>query len=286
MARDALRGYLQLVSGLGELTRAKATEAADALLSLSSWVSTPVATQVASLADEIMAAASANRDSLTALVRAEVESALAHALAAPGGELDRARLAMVRLSRELEEVRGQVLGSPTLRTVTGSGSAAIAAMGAQLGLGGRPDVVEPSRTDGREPEQRPTQGATGSPGSTRSSRGEGARAATTAPAKRSAPARSAVPRKRVTKTAAAASRATPTRKTAVKKAAPAKKTAAKKTTVKKTTAKKTTAKKTTPAKKAAAKKAGARKATPARKTTAAKRTPATRTTGRQIPGAT
>lgn len=276
MARDALRGYLQLVSGLGDLTRAKATEAADALLSLSSWVSTPVATQVASLADEIMAAAAANRDSLTALVRAEVESALAHALVAPAGELDRARLAMVRLSRELEEVRGQVLGSPTLRTVTDSGSAAIAAMSAQLGLGGRRDVVEPSRTDGREREQRPAQGATGSPGSARSSRGEGARAATTAPAKRSAPARRAVPKKTVTKKAAAATRATPTRKTAAKKATPAKTTATKKTTPAKTTA----------AEKAAAKKAAPRKATPARKTTTAKRAPATRTTGKQIPGAT
>ncbi len=266
MALDALKGYLQLASGLGELTRAKATEAADGLLSLSSsMVSAPVASQVASLADELMSAASANRESVKALVRAEVESAVAHALAAPGGELDRARLAMARLSTDLEEIRGQVLGSPVLRTVTGSGAAAIAALTGQLGRGDSHDVAS-SRPEHDHQNKVPTEAQQGSPASSAIIRSEVSMATTTtAPTARKAVVKKAPPAKKAAvKRTTAATKATPAKKAVVKKAAPATKVTAKapavtKTAVTKTVVTKTTASKAAPAKTTTAKTTTAKK---------------------------
>ena len=129
MVFDAIRGYLQLASGLTELSRARATEVANAVLNLpTSMASGPMAAQVAALADELLAAATANRASLLALVRSEVENAVGRAPLVPAADLDRARAGLMRLSTELEELRGQVLGSPAVRSAAESGHAAIAAL--------------------------------------------------------------------------------------------------------------------------------------------------------------
>ena len=129
MVFDAIRGYLQLASGLTELSRARATEVANAVLNLpTSMASGPMAAQVAALADELLAAAIANRASLLALVRSEVENAVGRAPLVPAADLDRARAGLMRLSTELEELRGQVLGSPAVRSAAESGHAAIAAL--------------------------------------------------------------------------------------------------------------------------------------------------------------
>ncbi len=143
MVFDAIRGYLQLASGLTELSRARATEVANAVLNLpTSMASGPMAAQVAALADELLAAATANRASLLALVRSEVENAVGRAPLVPAADLDRARAGLMRLSTELEELRGQVLGSPAVRSAAESGHAAIAALtghhtGEQLPPSGR-----------------------------------------------------------------------------------------------------------------------------------------------------
>ncbi len=79
MVFDSVRGYVQLASGLSELTRARATEAAHGLLSLQgSGIESggKLAVQVSALAEELLAAATANRHSLTALVRSEVDAAV------------------------------------------------------------------------------------------------------------------------------------------------------------------------------------------------------------------
>jgi len=129
MVFDAIRGYLQLASGLTELSRARATEVANAVLNLpTSMASGPMAAQVAALADELLAAATANRASLLALVRSEVENAVGRAPLVPAADLGRARAGLMRLSTELEELRGQVLGSPAVRSAAESGHAAIAAL--------------------------------------------------------------------------------------------------------------------------------------------------------------
>ena len=129
MAMDGLRGYLQLASGLAEMSRARATEAASALLSLSSGLtsgrsSANVQVQVQELAEELLAAAAANRRSLIALVRSEVERAVARS-PIPPDELDRARAAVAKLSADVEALQAQLLTNP-----------AVGEVAAKLGLAG------------------------------------------------------------------------------------------------------------------------------------------------------
>jgi hypothetical protein len=255
MAMDGLRGYLQLASGLAETSKAKATEAASALLALSSGLSggragTNVQVQVQELAEELMAAAAANRRSLLALIRAEVERAVART-PIPPDEMDRARAAVAKLSADVDELRAQVLANP-----------AIGEVAARLGLAGRSATrpAEPFAGD---------EGA-GIGGTRADSVGEGVvvDAAFTGPVEDSVPAppRRRPPRKQIADRAATTTAA----KTGTAKKSTAKKSTAKTTTARKTTARKTTARKTaakgTPATttavttKSAAKKTGAKKA--------------------------
>jgi hypothetical protein len=79
MAFESVRAYVQLASGLTELTRARAMEAAQGLLSLPATgiaTGTKMASQASALADELFAAAASNRSNLTALVRTEVDAAI------------------------------------------------------------------------------------------------------------------------------------------------------------------------------------------------------------------
>ncbi len=240
MALDALKGYLQLASGLGDLTRAKATEVADGLLALSSSVvSTPAASQVASLADELMSAAAVNRESLKALVRAEVESAVAHALAAVTGQFGRvspdAPAAGHEQDRQLKDSTATQPGSPVSSPII------------------RSEV---------------------SMATTKTAPAKKAVVKKAAPATKAASAKKAATTKVATTTQAA-----PARKAVVKKAAPTKAAPAKKAaTTKAAPAKKAATTKAAPAKKAAttkaapAKKAVVKKSVPATKTTATKTT--------------
>jgi hypothetical protein len=80
MSFESVRPYVQLASGLGDLTRARAMEAAQGLLSLPVLgiaTGTKMASQAGDLADELLAMAAANRSNLTALVRSEVDVAIA-----------------------------------------------------------------------------------------------------------------------------------------------------------------------------------------------------------------
>ena len=79
MVFESVRGYVELASGLSDLTRARAMEAAQGLLSLPAAgvaTGTKMAGQASALADELLAAATVNRTNLTALVRTEVELAI------------------------------------------------------------------------------------------------------------------------------------------------------------------------------------------------------------------
>lgn len=125
MVFDAIRGYIQLASGLTELSRTRVTEAANAVLNLpTTMASGEMAAQVTALAEEILAAATANRASLVAIVRTEVENAVGRAGLVPAADLERARAGLVRLSAELEELRTQMLGSAAVRSATQSGATA------------------------------------------------------------------------------------------------------------------------------------------------------------------
>jgi hypothetical protein len=79
MVFESVRGYVELASGLSDLTRARAMEAAQGLLSLPAAgvaTGTKMAGQASALADELLAAATVNRTNLTALVRTEVDLAI------------------------------------------------------------------------------------------------------------------------------------------------------------------------------------------------------------------
>ena len=229
MAFEAVRGYVQLASGLGEMTKAKALEAAQGLLALPRADEIGKrAMQASVLADQILEAAKANRSNLIALVRTEIENALGRAEFARHSDVENARAAVASLSREVEELRASVLAgvahSPLGRMIPGMASSAVTTVPRRGWLREVPPAAEPRRP-------------------------------------RAAGTRTSAGRASATETAAKKTTAkkTAAKKTAAKKTT-AKKTAAKKTTAKKTTAKKTTAKKTT-ASKTAARKTGARKTT-------------------------
>jgi len=79
MVMDALRGYVQLASGLTEVTRQRAEAAAKALLQQTGAdkLTSGLSTKVNDLADEIVATSKSNRQLLQAIVTNEVEGAVA-----------------------------------------------------------------------------------------------------------------------------------------------------------------------------------------------------------------
>lgn len=113
MALDALRGYVQLASGLTEVTRRRAVDEAKALLAqrpdLDQIVSAQADTgkrvsaargQVQTLADELMATSKSNRDLLGAFVRAELERGVAALGLVRAEELDDLRARLARLEAD------------------------------------------------------------------------------------------------------------------------------------------------------------------------------------------
>jgi hypothetical protein len=97
MAIDALRSYLQLASGLTDVTRERAKAAAQALVSgnpLEGGTSavtafgTSVTANAGALADDLVAASKANRKLLIGLIRSEVDRAVHRLGLATGDEVD------------------------------------------------------------------------------------------------------------------------------------------------------------------------------------------------------
>lgn len=78
MAKRSIRAYVELASGLGEMTRARAVEAAQEILTLagSSGSAAKVSKQAEKLAGDLLKAAEQNRAQVAGLVQREVESAL------------------------------------------------------------------------------------------------------------------------------------------------------------------------------------------------------------------
>jgi polyhydroxyalkanoate synthesis regulator phasin len=131
MAFESVRSYVQLASGLGELTRAKAMDAAQGLLSLPGLDEvTKRAVQASALADQLLEGARANQASLVALVQQEVESALRRADVARVADLDAARSALATVSRELADLRDTVV---TTGVAAVGGAASRGSRGARTG---------------------------------------------------------------------------------------------------------------------------------------------------------
>ena len=139
MAFESVRSYVQLASGLGEMTKARAMDAAQGLLALPGADEvTRRAVQASTLADQLLEAARANRANLLSLIQSEVESALKRADVARVADVDAARAALTIVTKEIAELRSllattgasAVAGaarSPIGRTVVGSGAVSTAA---------------------------------------------------------------------------------------------------------------------------------------------------------------
>jgi hypothetical protein len=212
MAFEFVRGYVQLASGLGELTKARAMEAAQGLLTLPGADEVGKrAMQVSALADQLLDAARANRESLIAMVRSEVESALRRSDVVHLADLELARTAVAALTREVDDLRRSVLAEAS-RSPLGK-----ALPGAAAAISTIP-----------RPSAHPSPAATVSVAAVPERRTTGER-----PAAKKATAKKATAKKATAKKATA-------------KKATAKKATAKKSTTKKTAAKKAATKKAAP----------------------------------------
>jgi hypothetical protein len=108
MGFESVRGYIELASGLSEVTRARAMEAAQGLLSLpAAGIATgsKVAGQAGALAEELFVTATANRSNLTALVRSEVDVAVTRLGLVSAQKLEEAQAESTRLRSEVARLR-------------------------------------------------------------------------------------------------------------------------------------------------------------------------------------
>ena len=110
MVLDALRGYVQLASGLTEVTRQRAQAAAKALLQQTGadTLTTGLTSKVSELTDEIVATSKSNRQLLQAIVTNEVEGAVARLGFVRSEEVAALTRRVQTLEGELAEARAGV----------------------------------------------------------------------------------------------------------------------------------------------------------------------------------
>jgi polyhydroxyalkanoate synthesis regulator phasin len=113
MVLDGLRGYLQLATGLTDVTRERARAAARSLVTqggagVEAVVPGQVKSQVSALTDDLLAASKANRDLLLHLVRGEVERSVARLGLVSKADLDAERRRADRLEAKVRELETKV----------------------------------------------------------------------------------------------------------------------------------------------------------------------------------
>jgi polyhydroxyalkanoate synthesis regulator phasin len=116
--RDALRGYLALATGLTEVTRARATDAAKTLVAQGE----ATAEQMQSLALDLVATSQSNRAALTALVRYEIDRTLSRLGLATAEEVAAMTARLQTVEVELRALRATVAAE----TAPSKGAAATA----------------------------------------------------------------------------------------------------------------------------------------------------------------
>ena len=130
MVLDALRGYVELATGLTEVSRQRAVTEAKALLAQrgafeqllseqAKGFADDVGRQVQTVADEILATSKANREVLLALVRAEAERAVGSLGVATADEIAALRRKVERLERDLRAASAAA-GAPAQAAPTGT----------------------------------------------------------------------------------------------------------------------------------------------------------------------
>ena len=206
MAFESVRSYVQLASGLGEMTKAKAMDAAQGLLALPGADEvTRRAVQASTLADQLLDAARANRANLLTLIQGEVESALKKADVARVADVDAARTALTAVTKEIADLRAMLVATGA-SAVAGASRTPLAR---SVGVSGAVTTAHRAPAPAAEPLTP-------------------ARVRKAAPANKAAPAKKATVKKATVKKATTAKKAAPAKKAAAKKSATAKKTTAKK----------------------------------------------------------
>ena len=242
MAKNSIQGYVELASGLGDLTRSRAKEAAQEIMALASQDTSrkKLAKQASALADDLLKAAEANRKQIVRLVRREVDSAV--------GKLD-----VDRLTREVQGLGATVAALASQVEELARSAASVEIRGAATVVSEIVEVApEPVKAAAKKA---PARVAKKAPAKKATTKAAPAKAAAKAPAAK-APAAKAPAKKGATKAAPAKKASATTAKAAAK--APAAKAPAKKAATTSATAK---AAAKAPAKKAATKSAPAAKST-------------------------
>lgn len=115
---DDLRSYLQMASGLTEATTAKAKEAVAGLLASGMSLTTrampapEMMGQVQELADDLVATSKNNRDTLTAMIRAEVDKAVGRMGFVREDELAALRRHVQRLEKQIADIQARASAEP------------------------------------------------------------------------------------------------------------------------------------------------------------------------------
>lgn len=153
---EALRGYVQLATGLTEVTVAKAREAAAALLNQgldlgqvtqvpgadkAAGAATAAATQVQGLADDLLETSKQNRELLVGLVRTEVDRTAGRMGFVREEELAAVRRHVSRLEGQLAEIRAEIGAARTAAPESTSAPDADAAPAAEAPKPRRKKVV-------------------------------------------------------------------------------------------------------------------------------------------------
>ena len=132
MVVDGLKAYVQLASGLTEVTRERALAAARTLVAqgeagVGAVLPDTMRVQVASVTDDLIATSKANRDLLVGLVRAEVERTVSRMGLVSAAELNAANRRAESLGdrvQELERALRSARSAPTTKKSTAKKSTA------------------------------------------------------------------------------------------------------------------------------------------------------------------
>ncbi len=165
---DALRGYVQLATGLTEVTVGKAREAAAAVIAQGIELAAAsrevpgtdsakaAAGQVQDLADGLLEMSKQNREQLTEMVRTEVDRAAGRMGFVREEELAAVRKHVSRLETQLAEIRADLAGGARPSAAAPAAAASPAPAAAQGGAPAAPvtkpvkkkvPVAKPAETD-------------------------------------------------------------------------------------------------------------------------------------------
>lgn len=209
MAKNSIQGYVELASGLGDLTRSRAKEAAQEIIALASQDTSrkKLAKQASALADDLLKAAEANRKQIVRLVRREVDSAV--------GKLD-----VDRLTREVQGLGATVAALASQVEELARSAASVEIRGAATVVSDIVEVApEPVKAAAKKAPARVAKKAPAKKAATNATPAKAAAKAPAAKAPAKKAATKAAPAKKASATTAKAAAKAPAAKAPAKKAA-------------------------------------------------------------------